>query len=312
MNKDQKQPILVTGAGSGIGYYLTKALAEAGHVVFATARKESDLAALASMKNVVALLMDVRSPEQVEAAYQQVRQAGLGLYAVINNAGVGDLGLLATWTDEELFDIFNTNVFGVHRVTNTFLPLLVESHGRVINIGSQGGMLSKKYFGPYTMTKHALESYSATLRDELQPYGVRVAIIQPGGITTTIGEKSAPRTIARFQRARPPFDEEARLVLESFSQPAETDPAREAPESDTNRKPSSPAIVWAAVRDALYSDEPRLRYLVGTRWEGDRVLNALIEQLLEENDSPQHNYSRDELVALLDEHLRQRDARPLW
>lgn len=303
-----KQPVLITGASSGIGNYLARALAERGHLVYATSRKESDIAALASIRNVTPLQLDVRDPQQIQSAFRQVKQAGQGLYAVVNNAGVGDLGLLATWTDEEILDIFNINVFGPHRVTNTFLPLLIESHGRVVNIGSQGGMLSMKYFGPYTMTKHALEAYTVALRDELKSYGVLVSIIQPGGIISNIGENSQAGTIAHFQRAQPPFDEEARMVLESFSQPDESDP--DAPESAANRKPSSPEIVWVAVRDALFSEHPRLRYLVGTRWEGNRVLNALIEKLLDENDNPQHNYSRTELIALLDQHLAQRSIQP--
>lgn len=93
-------------------------------------------------------------------------------------------------------------------------------------------------------------------------------------------------------------------MLESFLQPDEADP--NAPESASNRKPSSPEIVWNAVRDALFSDRLRLRYLVGTRWEGDRVLNALIAKLLDENDNPQHNYSRDEFIVMLDQHIKER------
>ncbi|HNH26293.1 MAG TPA: hypothetical protein PLR93_04695, partial [Anaerolineales bacterium] len=113
-------------------------------------------------------------------------------------------------------------------------------------------------------------------------------------------------TLAHFQRAQPPFKEEADLILASFSEEAEPNP--DEPESATNRKPSSPEIVWEAVQDALFSEKPKLRYLVGTHWEGNRVLNALMSKLLDENDNPQHNYSRDELIALLDKHLTERNA----
>lgn len=301
MSLASNQPILITGASSGIGKHLTLRLAERGHLVYATVRKERDYDVLAAIVNVTPLLMDVRKSEQVQSALAQVTEAGYGLYGLVNNAGVGELGMLTTWTDEEMFDIFNVNVFGPHRVTNAFVKLLVESKGRIVNIGSQGGMLASKYYGPYIMTKHALEAYTAILHDELEPYGVRVSVVQPGGIVSDIGDNMMAGTITHFQRAQPPFKEEADLILASFAE--ESQPNPDEPESATNRKPSSPEIVWDAVQDALFSEKPKLRYLVGTHWEGNRVINALIAKLLDENNNPQHNYSRDELIALLDKHL---------
>ena len=153
------------------------------------------------------------------------------------------------------------------------------------------------------MTKHALEAYTVSLNLELEPYGIWVSIVQPGGIVSNAGSNSLPGTIARFQRAAPPFKEEAEQALASFNQPSQPD---DGEESETNRKPSSPEIVSVAVYDALFSERPKLRYLVGTKWEGDRVSNALIDKLLDENDNPQHNYSRDELIALLDRNISQR------
>ena len=305
MTHPSTQAVLITGASSGIGKHLAIRLAERGHPVYATVRKEKDMAALSEIENITPLLMDVRNADQVNSALEQVTKAEHGLYGLVNNAGIGPLGLLPTWTDEEMFDIFNINVFGPNRVTNAFVQLLINSQGRVVNIGSQGGMLAKRYYGPYTMTKHALECYTEVLHQELGTYGVSVSIVQPGGIITDIGEKMQEATLRHFQRAQAPFKEEADAVLASFNEPG-PEPDPNAPESETNRKPSSPEIVWEAVQDALFAKKPKMRYLVGTRWEGDRVLNALMEKLLDENDSPQHNYSRDELVELLDQHLAKR------
>src|SRR5512145_199520 len=184
------QPVLVTGASSGIGKHLAIRLAERGHLVYATVRKEHDVTALSAIENVTPLLMDVRDAVQVQSALEQVTKAGHGLYGLVNNAGVGELGLLATWTDEEMFDIFNINVFGPHRMTNAFIRLLSESKGRIVNIGSQGGTITSKYYGPYTMTKHALEAYTVALHQELEPYGVWVSVVQPGGIVSKAGENS--------------------------------------------------------------------------------------------------------------------------
>lgn len=300
------RPILVTGASTGIGFHLTQYLAERGHPVYATARKPQDLEALAQIEHVTPLELDVRNPAQVQHALEQVTARGEGLYGLVNNAGVGELGLFATWTDEEMFNIFDINVFGPHRMTNAFVRLLIEAKGRIVNIGSQGGMITSKYYGPYTMTKHALEAYTQSLHLELEPYGVWVSVVQPGGIVTNVGQNSSAGTLAKFQRATPPFKDEADQVLDAFNQPYTPQP--DEPESATNRKPSSPEIVSVAVYDALFSPKPKIRYLVGTHWEGNRVINALLEKLLDENDNPMHNYSRDQLIALLDEHLARRNS----
>jgi NAD(P)-dependent dehydrogenase (short-subunit alcohol dehydrogenase family) len=298
--------ILVTGASSGIGNFLARYLAQRGHPVYATARQEQDLEGLRQVEGVTPLRMDVRRREEVQAAVQQVQEAGRGLYGLVNNAGIGELGLLSTWTDEELRDIFEVNVFGPHRVTNACLPLLLQAGGRIVNIGSQGGMITSKYYGPYSMTKHALEAYTEALHAELSPYGVHASIVQPGGIISEIGSKAQATTLARFERAEPPFTEEARMVMQALREPSEPD--SDAPESAINRKPSSPEIVAVAVYDALFSPQPKRRYLVGTRWEGDRVLNALVHKMLDENDSPQHGYTREELIAMLDKALAQHSA----
>lgn len=306
MNVDMRRPILVTGASSGIGHHLVRYLAARGHVVYGTARKDNDLAALREIVNVIPIRLDVRNAGQIRDAVNAVAEKGTGLYGLVNNAGLGELGMLSTWAEDELLNIFDVNVFGPFRMTNAFLPFLLESKGRIVNISSHGGVITKKYYGPYTMTKHALEAYSDTLNFELEPYGVRASIIQPGGIVSNIGANSMPATMARFQRAAAPFAEEAARVLASFESEPMPDDKKE--ESETNRKPSSPEIVAVAVYDALFSERPKMRYLVGTKWEGDRVLNALVAQLLEENDSPGHNYSRNELIALLDRHILEPSA----
>ena len=290
-------PILVSGASSGIGNHLTRRLAELGHRVFATARKPADLDRLAAIPGVEPIAMDVRSVDDVRRAAAQVEARGSGLYGLVNNAGLGGLGPLATWSEEELLEIVDVNALAPIRLTQAFLPLLLRARGRVVNIGSQGGSISMRYFGPYTMTKHALEAFTVALGQELSPYGVGVSIVQPGGVRSAIGENSLAGTVARFRRAMPPFATEAEAVLASLEQepPAGTD---EEPEDESHRKPSSPEIVAVAVLDALFSENPRARYLVGTRWEGSRVIDALLERLLDANDCPTLGHSLDELIAM--------------
>ncbi|MCE7733720.1 MAG: SDR family NAD(P)-dependent oxidoreductase [Candidatus Heimdallarchaeota archaeon] len=293
---------MVTGASSGIGLDITKTLADLGHIVYATYRKESDYHSLNLINNVKPIKLDVRDYETMQQAKEEIIKDGHGLYGLVNNAGVGGLGLYSTWTSEELHDIFAINVYGPVNLANIMLPLLLKEGGRVVNIGSQGGMITKKYFGPYTMTKHALEAYTDSLDDELQPYGMKVSVVQPGGIVSKIGENSMEEMISRFKRANDPFTDEANSVIQSLTNPPPVDENIE--EEEENRKISDPSIVSEAVVDALFSETPRQRYLVGTKWEGERVLNRLFRKIVEENDNPVHNYSRDKLVEMLDHHIK--------
>jgi NAD(P)-dependent dehydrogenase (short-subunit alcohol dehydrogenase family) len=292
------QPVFVTGASTGIGRATAVQLAGLGHPVFASARKSHDLKELSAIDNVTAVRLDVRDPEQVAEVYEMIRSSGSGLYGLVNNAGVGGIGPVATFTDEEVRDLFEVNVFGVFRMTRTFLPLLLEARGRVVLVGSQGGSVSMKYFGPYTMTKHALEALAVALDGEIRPHGARVSIVQPGGVRTAIFGNTVEADRDRFLRAPSPFDIEARAILETFDDDAEFDPA--LPESASNRRPSSPEVVAEVIRECLHSPDPPLRSLVGTRWEGNRVLNTLMERIAQANFCPALDYSREELFARLD------------
>jgi len=305
---ENRKAILVTGVSSGIGNHIAKYLAQNGCKVYGTVRKDDDLVALENIDNLTPIKLDVRNQELINQAYDRILADGSTLYGLVNNAGIGGIGILSTWTVQELMDIFDVNVFGPHRMTNTFMEMLVESKGRIVNIGSQGGMITSKYYGPYTMTKHALEAYTDALHQELEPYGVWVSVVQPGGVLSNASENAMPGSIARFERARGSFKAEAEMILESFYTPPSF---REVEaESETNRKPSSPEIVSKAVYHALFAEQPKLRYLVGTKWEGDRVINGLISKLLDENNNDQHNYSREELVTLLDHHIELRKKQP--
>ena len=301
-----RKAILVTGASSGIGLDIVKKLARRGHLVYATVRTETDMGEVAKIENVEALNLDITKQDEIESALSYIKSKDTGLYGLVNNAGLGGLGAFYTWSEAELQELFDVNVYGPWRMSNAFLELLIESKGRIVNIGSQGGQITQKYFGPYTMTKHALEAYTVAMREELEPYGIHVSIVQPGGVVSNIGPNSMPGIIERLKRARPPFKDEADEVLASFENPPPQE-AVDAPESATNRKPSDPSIVSDAVFHALFSDHPQDSYLVGTKWEGDRVINALFEKLLQTNANPRHNYSRDELIVLLDKHLKENE-----
>lgn len=291
--------VLVTGAGSGIGWQITADLAARGDTVWAAARRDEDLARLATLPNVQPLKLDLRDAAVCAALPSRLAAEAGRLDALVHNAGVGELGHLAAWSDEDLQRLFDVNVFAPLRLTRELLPLLLAARGRVVCIGSQGGSITQPLYGPYTMSKHALEAFAACLRQELAPHGVAVGIVQPGAVATRIASTSLAANAARLAATPPPFDAEARAWLQRLQAPA-TEPADDAPESAAHRRPAPPAKVSAVVLQALDEAQPQARYLVGTRWEGDRVISALIERLLDAADSPSHRLTREELVARLD------------
>jgi NAD(P)-dependent dehydrogenase (short-subunit alcohol dehydrogenase family) len=297
-------PVLVTGAGSGIGLATVQALLDAGVTVFACARRPEHLQRLNDL-GAAALPLDVRDAVQVTEAAALVQAAGQGLHGLVHNAGVGGIGLLPSWPDADVLALFDTNVFGPHRLTNALLPLLLQSRGRVVCIGSQGGSVTMPFMGPYTMSKHALEAYAACLRMELAPHGVAVSIVQPGAVSTDIGDNGRAGNVSRLQGTPAPFDDAARAALQSLQNP--TAPRPEEPESAHNRRHAAPAAVAATVLRALGEEAPQARYLFGTRWEGDRVIAALINRLLDAAQSPSHRLSIDVLLARV---LAAAEARP--
>jgi len=303
MSESAGRAVLVTGAGSGIGRATAERLAKAGYRVFAGARQAHHLDELRALAGVEPLSLDVRDPARVADAVGRVRETGLPLAGLLQCAGVGGIGYLHTFTDEEVRNLFETNVFAVVRLTNACLPLLLESRGRVIVVGSQGGHVSMRFLGPYTMTKHALEAYIIALDEELSPHGVRAVLVDPGGVRTSIGEKSAASDRARFERANAPFRETARQVLEGMQDPLpEFDPSR--PESPANRNPVPAEAVAGVLETQLTAADPPLRVIVGTTWEGTRIFRELARRMAQVNRSPQHRHARDELVAYLDAALR--------
>jgi NAD(P)-dependent dehydrogenase (short-subunit alcohol dehydrogenase family) len=273
------RPIFVTGASTGIGRATAVRLAGLGHPVFASARRPEDLEDLGRVGNITPVRLDVRDLDAVRDAVAAVRAAGRGLYALVNNAGVGGIGPIASFEDDEVLDLFEINVFGVFRMTREFLPEILASKGRVILIGSQAGSISMKYFGPYTMTKHALEAF-----------------------TVALDGNSLELDRERFRRAPPPFDEEARAVLEHLVEDDTTfDPAE--PESASNRNPAPAEAVAETILELLDNPDPPLRRLFGTRWEGNRVLSALVQKIADANRCPSLQYTREELLKRLDEAL---------
>ena len=184
-----KKYILITGASSGIGRACTEYLAHKGFKIYAGARKKDDIEALNELKNVTGLKIEVTDDQTIKEAFNYIKNENTGLFAIINNAGITIAGPLMDISTNDLINQFNVNLIGVHRITTTFFPLLLESKGRIIMISSNSGFFAAPFFGPYCSSKFALEGYSDALRRELLLYDVKVIIIQPGRIKTPIWDK---------------------------------------------------------------------------------------------------------------------------
>ena len=200
--------ILVTGATSGIGRATALKLARRGHVVFATGRNAEALAELGEVAaaeelRLIALRLDVTSAASIEAALNVVlaETKGRGLDVLINNAGYGVVAPALEVTPEDLRGQFETNVFGLLAVTRAFVRTMqARGRGTIVNVGSVGGRVTLPLLSSYNATKYALECLSDGLRAELRPFGVRVAIIEPGVVDTNFNDCAIQR-IERYKEA---------------------------------------------------------------------------------------------------------------
>jgi NADP-dependent 3-hydroxy acid dehydrogenase YdfG len=183
--------ILVTGASSGIGRATAIQLAEAGHTVFAAARRLDRLTELArtTTGTVIPVELDVRDPQSVQAAVATVAETSPdGLDVLINNAGYALTGPAESFTTEDVRAQFETNVIGLFDVTRAFLPQMrARRSGRIVNVSSLLGAITVPGSGVYGGSKHAVEALSDALRMELKAFGVDVVVVQPSFASTEIG-----------------------------------------------------------------------------------------------------------------------------
>lgn len=181
------QPVvLITGCSSGIGRALADVFLSAGYQVWATARRDEDVAAL-GQAGFRGVLLDVNDETAVERLAEQVQHEVGGLDVLINNAGYGAMGPLLDGGSQAIRRQFETNVFAVVGVTRALFPLLRARRGLVVNIGSVSGVLVTPFAGAYCASKAAVHALNDALRLELAPFGIEVLEVQPGAIASNFG-----------------------------------------------------------------------------------------------------------------------------
>jgi NAD(P)-dependent dehydrogenase (short-subunit alcohol dehydrogenase family) len=230
---------LVTGVSSGIGREIAQLLAERGARVFGTVRNPRSAG---SIRGVELVSMDVTEDASVNAAVQS-KAGPIGL--LVNNAGYSFMGALEETSVAEARQQFETNLFGMLRVTNAILPgMRQQGFGRIVNISSVLGFLPAPYWGIYAASKHAVEGYTETLDHEVRRFGVRALLVQPAYTRTKLNgnTKSAKISIDVYAHERKRLTEAAQQNIE---------------------RGDDPRLVAEAVWNALTAKSPRLRYPVG-------------------------------------------------
>ncbi|WP_163559311.1 SDR family oxidoreductase [Halomonas sp. NO4] len=244
--------VLITGCSSGIGHAAAHALAARGWRVFATARREADVARLRK-EGLETLPLDLASSASIEAAVATVRKRTQGrLTALFNNGAYGQPGAVEDLSREVLHAQLETNLLGTHELTTRILPMMrAQGHGRIVQNSSVLGFAALPYRGAYVCSKFALEGLTDTLRQELRGSGIQVSLIQPGPITSRFRENAYRAFQAHIDTAHSAHADtyrkvEARLVSQDGKAPFTLGPD---------------AVVDKLIH-ALESRRPRPRYAV--------------------------------------------------
>ncbi|MBB5953821.1 short-subunit dehydrogenase [Saccharothrix tamanrassetensis] len=254
---------LVTGASSGIGHATALELLRAGHTVYGAARRVRKMDALRAAGGRV-LALDVTDEEALTRAVSTIVEEQHRIDVLVNNAGIGLHGAIEDVSLEQARTQFEVNVFAPARLVQLVLPHMREQgSGTIVNVSSIGGEIALPLGAWYYASKHALEAYSDTLRQEVKPFGVDVVLIQPGIIQTEFEDGTAQEL--RDISGRGAY----RAVAEAMARRAET-------QLGANTKASPPTVVANIIRKAIESPTTKPRYAVGYLARTLLLLNRLL------------------------------------
>lgn len=266
------QFVLISGATTGIGQCCALRLAKLGFQIFAGYRKPEDADSLkslhANIQPVHLEMTDERSIRQAEAFISNHLQ-GQPLQGIVNNAGIVISGPVETLPAALWRHQLEVNFIGHISVIQAFLPMLRQSRGRIINMGSVSGIQALPFLGPYSASKFALAALSDSLRLELKPWGIHVALIEPGSIATPIWDKS--RSVAEEIQAD--CSPEGQTLYGSMLESLKRASSRSA------SRAISPDKVADAVIHGLTSPKPKTRYPIGQTAQLRRFFSWLPDSL---------------------------------
>lgn len=257
---------LVTGSSTGIGFETSLALARNGFYTYASMRdldKSNKIADAAKSEGLPLRIieLDVNNEGSVYSAIDIISKEKNKLDVLVNNAGYGLFGSLEDLSIDEIRGLFDTNYFGIVRLIKNSLPLMRLGKGRrtIVNISSVGGRIGAPILSAYQSTKFAVEGLSESLYYELEPFGIKVVIVEPGFIKTNIMNSSIQAKGSLNPDS--PYFQVTHKIAAYFR-------------SMVNDNPSvtSPSEVATVILEAIKSDNPKLRYLVGQ--DANQILAA--------------------------------------
>jgi len=253
MKADRSAPVLITGCSSGIGRATAERLAAAGWTVYATARRPESIADLEA-GGCRTLALDVTDEQSMADAVAAVEREHGAVGVLVNNAGYSQSGAIESVAIEDVRRQFETNVFGLVRLTQLVLPAMRSRRaGRIVNVSSMGANFTFPGGGFYHATKYALEAISDALRFELRGFGIGVVVIQPGIVRTGFGD-AAVASIAEGTGQAGPYA--------SFNAGVARATAEVYDKGPLARLGGDPDDVAKAIERAITARRPRTRYRV--------------------------------------------------
>ena len=241
--------VLITGASSGIGLETAKLFQAKNWRVAATMRRPEEHEDLQKIADIECFRLDVTDVETIKAAISATLEKFGRLDAVVNNAGYGLLGPFEAASDEQVRKQFETNVFGLMNVCREIIPIFrQQKRGSIVNISSLTGLAAIPFSSIYAASKYAVEGLSESMQYELEPFGIRVKLIEPGPIKTDFYTRS--EEIARKEGLHV-YDERFEKFLEFMNKGG-----ADAPDG---------SIVAETIYEAVTDGSKRLRYGVNTK-----------------------------------------------
>jgi NAD(P)-dependent dehydrogenase (short-subunit alcohol dehydrogenase family) len=246
-SSSEKPVWLITGCSTGFGRALARHLLERGNRTVVTSRDTADVKDLAAMGDALALTLDVTKPEQIAAAVAAAEERFGRIDVLVNNAGIGYFAAVETSEDEQVRRMFEINVFGLAAMTRAVLPGMRKRRaGTIVNFSSIAGLISFPSVGWYSATKFAVEGLSEALRQEVEPLGIKVLVVEPSGFRTDWAGRSA---------------KESKRQLPDYAKTAGA--ARSNVRASSGKQAGDPARAAAAIVDAVESSQPPRHLLLG-------------------------------------------------